>query len=170
MSVHLCRFSNWIDIFALTASIYLLSLISFDRCLKISKPLQHKSKMTTSKSLKIIFIIWFITLATYAATPHSGSYGVLVGRSFCPFDTTKSKAFYTFLAYFLPTGVISVIYTLIFVAAHKRQKMLQNGELGQTCDDRNKRTVFLRDLKAIQMLLVSWECLYFAGVLCLFIY
>ena len=159
MSIHLCQFSRWIDIFALTASIYSLTFISFDRYLKISKPLQYKSRMTTSKSLKIIFIIWFISaaLASYAATPHSGSFGVLVIRGLCPVDTTKSKAFYTFLAisaFCLPTGVISVMYILIFVAAHKRQKMLQNGELGQTCGHRNQRTVFLQDLKVIRMLLV----------------
>ena len=159
MSVHLCRFSRWIDIFALTASIYSLTFISFDRYLKISRPLQYKSRLTTSKSLKTIFIIWFIStaFATYAAIPHSGSSGVLVSHGFCPTDSTKSKGFYTFLsisAFFLPTGVISVMYILIFVAAHKRQKMLRNGELGQTCDDRNQRTVFLQDLKVIRMLLV----------------
>ena len=159
MSVHLCRFSRWIDIFALAASIYSLTFISFDRYLKISKPLQYKFRMTTSKSLKTIFIIWFIStaFATYAAIPHSGSAGVLVSHGFCPFDSTKSKGFYTFLAvsvFFLPTGVILVMYTFIFVAAHKRQKMLRKGELGQTCDDRNQRTVFLQDLKVIRMLLV----------------
>ena len=115
--------------------------------------------MTTSKSLKIIFIIWFIStvFASYAATSHSGSWGVLVTDGSGPVDETKSKGFYALLAisaFFLPTGVISVMYTLIFVAAHKRQKMLRNGELGQACDDRNQRTVFLQDLKVIQMLLV----------------
>ena len=159
MSVHLCRFSRWIDIFALTASIYSLTFISLDRYLKISKPLQYKSRMTTAKSLKIIFIILFIStvFATYAATPHSGSTGVLAIGGHCPVDWTKSKGFYTFLAisaFFLPTGVISVMYILIFVAAHKRQKMLRNGELGQACGDRNQRTVFLQDLKVIRMLLV----------------
>ena len=159
ISIHLCQFMVWIDIFALTASIFSLTFISFDRYLKISKPLQYKSKMTTSKSLKIIFIIWFIStaFATYAATPNSGSWGVLVIRSYCPFDRARTKGFCTFLAisvFFLPTGVISVMYTLIFRAAHKRQKMLRNGELGQTCGHRNQRTVFLQDLKVIRMLLV----------------
>ena len=125
VSIHLCRFWRWIDVFALTASIYSLTFISFDRYLKISKPFQYKSRMRTSKSLKIIFIIWFIStaFATYAATPYSGGLGIWILRGFCPFDSTKSKGFYTFLAvsaFFLPTGVISVMYTLIFVVAHKR--------------------------------------------------
>ena len=158
VSIHLCRFLIWIDVFALTASICSLTFISFDRYLKISKPLQYKSRMTTSKSLKIIFIIWFIStaFATYAATPYSGGSGILILRTVCPVDETKTKGFYTFLSisvFFLPTGVISVMYTLIFVVAHKRQRMLRNGELGQTCGHRNQRTVFLQDLKVIRMLL-----------------
>ena len=69
----------WIDTLALTASVYTLMFIIFDRYLKISKPLQYRSRMTTTKSLKIIFIIWLIStaFATYAATPDSGSNGFL---------------------------------------------------------------------------------------------
>ena len=70
-SIHLCRFSLWIDILALTASVYTLMFISFDRYLKISKPLQYRSRMTTSKSLKIIFIIWFISTAFATIRRHS---------------------------------------------------------------------------------------------------
>ena len=77
ISIHFCRFIVWIDTLALTASVYTLMFISFDRYLKISKPLQYRSRMTTSKSLKIIFIIWLISIAfaTYAATPDSGRTG-----------------------------------------------------------------------------------------------
>ena len=57
MSIHLCRFIVWIGTLAITASVFTLTFISFDRYLKISKPLQYRSRMTTSKSFKIIFII-----------------------------------------------------------------------------------------------------------------
>jgi hypothetical protein len=160
-NIHLCRFMVWLDTFALTASIYSLTFISLDRYLKMSKPLQYRSKMTTSKSLKITFIIWFIStaFATYAATPHSGSQGILltaVGFG-CPVDSSKEKRFYTFLAvsaFFLPTIVILIMYALIFVVVHKRQKMLRNGELGQTFNDRNQRSAFRQNLKTLRMLLV----------------
>ena len=158
-SIHLCRFTVWIDTFALAASIYTLTFISFDRFIKIRKPLQYKSRMTTSKSLKIIFIIWLIStaFATYAATPHSGSRGILfTSLGYCS-SVDQNEVFYTFVAvtaFFLPTAVILVLYALIFVVVHKRQKMLRNGELGQTCNDRNQRSAFLQDLKAVRMLLV----------------
>jgi phage shock protein PspC (stress-responsive transcriptional regulator) len=159
ISIHLCRFEVWIDTFAAAASIYTLTFISFDRFIKIRKPLQYKSRMTTSKSLKIIFTIWLIStaFATYAATPHSGSFGILQTSYQCPLDENDVKIFYILLAvsvFFLPTAVKLVMYALIFVVVHKRQRMLRNGELGQTCNDRNQRRTFLQDLKAIRMLLV----------------
>ena len=160
MSIHLCRFLKWIDIFALAASIYTLTFISFDRYLKISKPLQYKSRMTTSRSLKIIFIIWLIStaFASYAATNYSGNYGILINVNFyCPFDSSHARGFHIFLAIagvLLPTVIILVLYTLIFVVAHKRQKMLRNGQLGERPNNQNQRSVFFQDLKVIRMLLV----------------
>ncbi len=158
-SIHLCRFITWMDTFALAASIYSLTFISFDRYFKISKPLQYRIRMTTSKSVKIIFTIWLIStaFATYAATPHSGSTGIFVTSSFCPFDENRKKGFYTFLAvsaFCLPTIVIVVMYARIFVVLQKRKMMLRNGELGQTPNDRNQRTAFLQDMKVIRMFVV----------------
>ena len=104
--------------------------------------------MTTSKSLKIIFIIWLIStaFATYAATPDSGSRGFLVNTANSCFQLRntsqdKRKEYYMLLyiiVVFLPAIVILIMYALIFVVAHKRQKMVQNGELGET--GQNQRT------------------------------
>ena len=161
-NIHLCRFTVWTDTLVLTASIYSLMFISFDRYLKISKPLQYRSRMTTSKSLKIIFIIWLIStaFATYAATPDSGSTGFLLNSGyFCSqlYDTRqdKRKEYRTFLyisVVFLPAIVILIMYALIFVVASKRQKMLRNGELGET--GQNQRSVLRQDLKIVRMLLI----------------
>ena len=164
ISIHFCRFMVWIDTLAVTASVYTLMFISFDRYLKISKPLQYRSRMTTSKSLKIIFIIWFIStaFATYAATPDSGNYGFLEGGGFLCLDIyggTRSKrdGYKTFLyisVIFLPAIVILIMYARIFVVAHKRQKMLRNGELGETSTGQNQRSILRHDLKIVRMLLI----------------
>ncbi|XP_028398688.1 octopamine receptor Oamb-like [Dendronephthya gigantea] len=160
-SVHLCRFMVWIDTFALTTSIYTLTFISFDRYLKISKPLQYKSRMSTSISLKIVFIIVLLStfLATYSAIPHSGSGGILFsGMGDCSdADPNTIREFYTFLtitAFFLPAIAILTMYALIFLVAHKRQKMLRNGELGQSLNNQNQHTVFHQDMKLIRMLML----------------
>ena len=165
ISIHFCRFMVWIDTLAVTASAYTLTFISFDRYLKISKPLQYRSKMTTLKSLKIIFIIWLIStaFATYSATPDSGSQGLLLHEAvrFCfpaeGFSENKSNIVYTILLVsliILPAIVILSMYSSIFVAAHKRQKMLRNGELGETSTGQNQRSVLRQDLKIVRMLLI----------------
>ena len=160
MSIHLCRFVAWIDAFTLAASIYSLTFISFDRYLKISQPLQYKSKMTTSRSLKIILIIWLIStaIATYVATPYRGSNeDLLTPGFFCPVDRERTKGLHISSAvtgFFFPTVVILIMYALIFMVVHKRQKMLRNGELGETPCNQSQRTVFLQDLKVIRMVLV----------------
>ncbi|XP_028410558.1 octopamine receptor Oamb-like [Dendronephthya gigantea] len=163
MSIHLCRFLVWIDTFTLSTSIYTLTFISFDRYLKISKPLQYKSRMTTSRSVKIIFLIVFISssIATYAATPFAGSSGILDGgvgpcRINNVNDLDKIKVFYTFftiIAFMLPTIFIMIMYVLIFRIAHKRQKMFLNGELGEI-NNQNRQGAFRQDLKVIKMLLL----------------
>ena len=162
-SIHLCRFVVWIDTLVVTASVYTLMFISFDRYFKISKPLQYRSRMTTSKSLKIIFIIWLIsaTFATYASTTHSGREGLLASGGVLCLDygsgtSSKRKGYGTFLhasVIFLPAIVILIMYALIFVVAHKRQRMLRNGELGQTCTVENQ-SALRQNLKIARMLLV----------------
>ena len=167
ISIHFCRFMVWIDTLAIAASVCTLVMISFDRYLKISKPLQYRSRMTTSKSFKIIFIIWLIStaLATYAATPDSGGSGTLITTSDCRADNTSSKkvAWGTSLCVilFLLVTITLTMYARIFVVAHKRQKMLRNGELGETSTGQNQRSILRQDLKIVRMLLIV------AGVFCL---
>ena len=130
-----------------------MTFISVDRYLKISKPLQYKSRMTTSKSLKMIIIIWLISTAFAFAIFLSISYATVSFHA----DKNILKGIYTFLAisaFFLPIVVICAMYTLIFIIAHKRQKRLRNGELGETPNGRNQQTVLLQDLKVIRMLLI----------------
>ena len=169
MSIHMRRFMMWIDTLAITASVLTLTFISYDRYLKISKPLKYRSRMTTSKSLKIIFIIWFFStaFATYSAIPDSGIDGILISARFhCRSDNnTPSKqvalGIQVCAVLFLLVTVMLTLYARIFVVAHKRQKMLRNGELGKTSTGQSQRSVLGQDLKIVRMLLIV------AGVFCL---
>lgn len=161
ISIHLCRFMVWMDTFAFTVSISTLTFISFDRYFKIAKPFRYRSQMTTATSLKIIFIIAFIAIAlsTFSATSYSGSTGFIVTDSMmCPVDRDKENVFYICLsigAFFVPSTLILIMYASIFIVARKRQKMLRNGELGQTFNNQNMRiSTFRQDLKVIRMLFI----------------
>ena len=161
ISIHFCRFMVWIDYLAIAASVFTLMFISYDRYLKISKPLQYRSRMTTSKSFKIILIVWFIStaLATYSATPDSGAAGILIVHTdYCRTDNntpSKKVAWRTSISAnsFLLVTVMLTTYVRIFVVAHKRHKMLRNGELGGTSTGQNQRSVLRQDLKTVRMLL-----------------
>ena len=168
MSIHFCRFMVWIDYLAIAASVCTLMFISYDRYLKISKPLQYRSRMTTSKSFKIIFIIWLIStaLATYSATPDSGAAGILiVHTNFCRADNnTQSKRIALGISLcvilFLLLIITVTMYVRIFVIGHKRHKMLRNGKLGEISTGQRQRSVLRQDLKIVRMLLIV------AGVFC----
>ena len=134
----------------------------------VYKPLQYRSRMTTSKSFKIIFIIWLVSAAqaTYAATPDSGANGILMHIFNCRADnntSSKKVAWRSSLSviFFLLVTVMLTMYARIFVVVHNRQKMLRNGELGETNTGQNQRSVLRQDLKIVRMLLIV------AGVFCL---
>ncbi|XP_028414348.1 5-hydroxytryptamine receptor 7-like [Dendronephthya gigantea] len=152
-SIHLCRFIIWVDSFAATASIYTLTFISFDRYLKVSRPLQYRTRMTNSKSRNIIRTIWFIaaSYATLSLFPYENYSGIIL----YPRCGLVSKGLHTFTAvsaFFVPTIIILVMQSLIFFAAHNRRKRMQNGELGQIyTKDRVKRKDFHQDLRVIRM-------------------
>ena len=61
--------------------------------------------------------------------------------------------FYCVSLFFLVT-VMLTMYARIFVVAYKRQKMLRNGELGETSTGQNQRSVLRQDLKIVRMLLI----------------
>jgi hypothetical protein len=179
-SIHLCRFMVWIDTLTLTASIYTLTFISIDRYLKISKPLQYHSRMTTSRSVKVIFVIWFVSIAvaTFTATPFSRSSGIFLTAENCYMleDTKEFNTFFTVGIFFLPATVIVIMYIRIGRVVYKRKAMLRNGELGENLNDQNQQSAFFQDLKAIRMLLIvvgvfllCWAP-YFVWVLLIFYY
>ena len=169
MSIHLCsRFMVWINTLAIAASVVTLTFISYDRYLKISKPLRYRSRMTTSKSFKIIFIVWLISiaLATYSATPDSGVNRFAINNFHCRADNktpSKKVAWATSICVilFFFVTVTLTMYVRILVVAHKRQKMLRNGQLGETSSGQNQRSVLRQDLRIVRMMLIV------AGAFCL---
>ena len=154
LSVHLDRLKLWIEYFSYAVSVTTLTFISFDRYLKISKPLQYKSRMTTSRSLKIIFGIFILAIAgaTFITTPHSASDETLLNIN----DLTTFKRLMIVMivvGFFVPTTIMLVMYSLIFSVSRKRQKMLRSGGLGQAFNVHSQRNALRQDLKVIKMLL-----------------
>ena len=154
-SIYLCYFYMWIDPLAETASVYTLTFISFDRYLKISKPLRYKSRMATSTSQKLILVIWFISVVhgTLSMSSYAENPGTLITEFGC---VAYDKIFYMFAAdsiFFVPITIIFFMNGLTFFIAHERQKILANGAL---CNDGKcrRRAAFLQDLKVMRIFVV----------------
>ena len=88
--------------------------------------------------------------------PLGGASGVILKRSqvdtICYLDMNELfYTLYTVSIIFVPITLMVIMYVRIFLVAHKRHRMLRNGELGQTF---NVRSVFLLDLKVIRMMVI----------------
>ena len=152
-SIHVCRFYVAINIFAEAASINTLILISFDRYLKISKPLRYKSVMTTHKSLVMISIIWLISAANviFAMFSYNGSRGIYVSNCGCFNENPVLFTFYAVFAFFLPTVVIIIIYIRVLVIAHRRRNRSRIEQLAGTNQVESQSATFYKDLKNVRM-------------------
>jgi hypothetical protein len=155
-SIHLCRYYIWLNVFAESASIDTLTLISVDRYLKISQPLRYNLLMTTSKSFILIIIIWLISIAyaTLAMFSFERSRGIHITLHGC---TNQNSVFFTvsaISAFSLPTFMTLIMYTRILIVAHRRRRAARNGQLGQTNQIATRRTSFYQDLKNIRMMAI----------------
>lgn len=118
ISIHACRFWNWIDVFCGAASITTLTVISIDRYFKISRPFEYRDKVTKTVAVVVIVSIWVYAaaFATIGLIPHADAKGVTVtaaGRC----GRNNNRVFYTLaavLAFFFPLAILIVMYTLIF--------------------------------------------------------
>lgn len=153
-STHLHRFILLIYTSVITALICVLTIISFDRYLEITKPLLYRSIITTSISLKIILVICksSSSLATYVNVPRSESDVTQLLASVEMHAKRKTQTTLATVLFLIPTIFMLIMYVLIFIVAHKRQKMLRNGELGEMSNVRNQRTALRQDVRGIRML------------------
>ena len=156
IKVELCQFWLYLDTCCEEASVVALTVISIDRYFKISKPLKYRTQMTTFRAFILISFIWlfssgFSTLRLFAVSTRTEMVAVM---QCIRLERQYSTIIASVVFFFVPTLIITAMYTSIFYIAHKRQKMIRNGALGQTvaADDQARRKALLQDLKIIRML------------------
>ena len=156
IKLELCQFWLFFDDCSQEASIVALTVISIDRYFKISKPLKYRTQMTTSRAFILVSFIWllssvFSTIRLFAVNTRTE----MVAMVQCVrLERQYSIIIASVVFFFVPTLIITAMYTSIFYIAHKRQKMIRNGALGQSvaADDQVRRKALLQDLKIIRML------------------
>ena len=113
--------------------------------------------MTTFTSFIVICVVWLIgtvwaTLGVFHYNRRRAIYIDLIEG--CLFDNMIFHTASGIFAFFIPTIITLVTYARILSIAHKRHRMAQNGELGQTNQVRNQRTTICQDLKNIRILVL----------------
>ncbi|XP_046846927.1 beta-1 adrenergic receptor-like [Xenia sp. Carnegie-2017] len=170
VTMTLCRFWIWIDIFCEAASIFTLTVISIERYFKICRPYVYCERMTKRLAIYVIVFVWIIAalLASLAMLPF-GDKGIIIDRNQC---YNYNKIFYTIapvVAFFLPLLILIVMYAMIFRIAilhfKKSNRVLMR-------DPTSSHYSVYKDLKATKTLfivvstfIVCWgPFLYFSNI------
>ena len=166
-----CVFYIWIDILCETVSIVTLTVISIDRCYKITFPLQYKAKVTTRKCFVVILGVWFFstTFATLGVIPYTGNNNIRPARFKC---TNPNNLYYLFafiFAFALPCVILTLTYVLIFITAYRRRRRVV--QINETYSSAVGRSMHLKDLKNAKTLaifvlvfIVCWGPIFLAFV------
>ena len=177
LGITICEFWVFVDLLCSCASITNLSLISVDRFLALTFPLNYRSLMTKRRGVAAIAFVW-------------GYSGLIASLSFMNWSenaqTTavieclkSDKYYYTFAitaGFFLPLIILVINYSLVFKVAFTQAKKLQllksaamepanfsendanlesrTGVVGMGRIERKTRRSILRELKATKTLAI----------------
>ena len=147
ITVNFCYFAFWINILCITASIISLTVISVDRCYKISYPFHYKAKVTTRRCHYIVGVVWLYStiFATIATIPYNNE--TKISSSPTGECINRKRIFYLFffmIDFALPCVIMATSYVVIFIVAYRRRrKWSEQQEIVSGGEGR----IFLKDLK-----------------------
>ncbi|XP_022784273.1 RYamide receptor-like [Stylophora pistillata] len=107
-----CRFLYYLANITMTASIFSLVVMAFDRYFAVAHPLRQR--IWFRKAKLSIPLIWISSLALMAITPFA--FELENGRCYYAEDEMPPLAFWTYLlviSYLLPLAIISVLYLAV---------------------------------------------------------
>ncbi|XP_039622349.1 5-hydroxytryptamine receptor 2B [Polypterus senegalus] len=151
LPLSLCPIWIFLDVLFSTASIMHLCAISLDRYIAIKKPIQHSQFNSRAKAICKISVVWLISIGIAIPIPIKGiqdQTNTITTNLTCILKTDRFREFIIFgstAAFFVPLGIMMVIY-LLTIQALKKKAYLLKSKTSQRCMWSTVSTVFQREL------------------------
>ena len=154
LSVDFCICYVWVDALCSTASITTLTVISVDRCYKISYPFHYKVKVTSRWCILIVSVVWLYSaiVTTLGTIPYNNETKIFIGlNGQC---ANPKPIFYLTvftIVFALPSVILVISYILIFIVAYRRRRKWSKQNEAVSAGERR---MFLKDLKNAKTLAI----------------
>ena len=159
-----CKFHSCFDVSFCLASIYHLCFISLDRYIAVTDPLVYPTRFTESVSSMCIAFSWLFSIIYSFSLLGTGAnaagledlVSALTCVGGCQIAVNQSWVLVNFLLFFIPTLVMIVLYSKIFLIAKQQARKIEslNDKTGR-CSDSFQDRVAKRERKAARTLGVA---------------
>ncbi|XP_016060380.1 PREDICTED: trace amine-associated receptor 6 [Miniopterus natalensis] len=159
-----CTFHTCCDVAFCYSSLFHLCSISIDRYLAVTDPLVYPVKFTVPVSGICISLSWVLPVAYSGAVFYTGAHDdglEEVSRALscvggCQAVVNQSWVLIDFLSFCIPTLVMIILYSNIFLVARQQAKKIENiGSQTESPSDTYKSRVAKRERKAAKTLSIT---------------